>query len=144
MAVEAPRKPGQGRVGGEVVARAAQKQRVGVAVDKPLDVLERHGALIGNVRRLAPNGDDEPDPVERPDLPSRASVASASLRQGVSRLSRIAGVGARPPAAGDFRFDCAAAPAAREAEIAARRRNRRSASGGLELTKNAGSCPNVR
>ena len=66
MAVERAEQPGQGGVGGELVAGAAEEQGAGVAVAEPFDVLQGDGALAGNVRRLAANGDDEPEPVERP------------------------------------------------------------------------------
>ena len=117
MAVERAEQPGQGGVGGELVAGAAQEQGVGVAVAEPFDVLESDGALIGNVRRLAPNGDDEPEPVERPQPPEqglgRGRVPAPRRLQIVEdRQSRR-----RLTGGGDFRFDFRGRARGWEAEI---------------------------
>ena len=93
MAVERAEEAGQGGVGGEMIAGVAQEQGARIGVLKLFDVSQRSRAgarkFGGSPRTVMTS--------RRPSMaasrPRSASVAAVSLRQGVSRLSRIASVG---------------------------------------------------
>ena len=100
MAVESFEEAGQGGVGGELIAGVAQEQSARVGVFEPFDV------LAACARRMPGGSPRTVMTSRRPSIaasrPRSASVAAMSLRQGVSRLSRIASVGSAAQAAAIF------------------------------------------
>ena len=108
MAVEGLEEAGQGRVGGEMIAAGVAKEKRACVV-----ILSRSTSF--SVRAPMPGGSPRTVTTRRsPSIaasrPRSASVAAASLRQGVSRLSRMASVSATAQAAAIFASTSAAAP----------------------------------
>ena len=141
MAVERSKKIGQGGVGGELAAGVAQEKRARVGVVEPFESAAcgaRPGTFGGSPRTVMTSR----SPSIAASLPSSASVAPGSLRQGVSKLSMIASVGAAAQAAAISASISGAAPAAGRPRSGASRLNTPSASGsGLEIDKESPLLP---
>ena len=117
MAVERAEEAGQGGVGGEMIAGVAQEQGARIGVLKLFDVSQRARAGAGKFWRLAANGDDEPEAVDRGEpaekrLGRGRILAPGRLQIVEDRQRRLTGAGG-----GDLRLHFGSRARCRKAEI---------------------------